>query len=141
MSPNSPDPAATPSAILIVDDTEMQRRILCAIVEGLGMHAHVVESGDAAVAFCKARRAPIDAILMDIEMPGLNGFDATRAIRGLDGPSAKTPVIAVTASACGELSRKARRAGINMCLEKPVRPADVAHALRAVLMGPEALRA
>jgi CheY-like chemotaxis protein len=124
------DAACSPT-ILIVDDTEMHRRVLTAVVEGLGMCTRSVESGEAALAFC--RKESVDAILMDIEMPGLSGFDTARAIHALQGAE-RTPIIAVTSNTCTDLGQRTRRAGIALCLQKPVRPAEIAHALRAVLL-------
>ena len=78
----------------------------------------------------------IRVILMDIQMPEMNGYEATRAIRGMDRPDAKTvPIIAMTANAFAEDVRAAADAGMNAHLSKPLDVEKMWSTLRGVLEG------
>jgi len=84
-------------AILVVEDDPISRRILAGLLKEEGRVIDTAVNGSEAVE--AARRRPYDAILMDIQMPEMDGFAATRAIRALPTPSGATPVIAMTADA------------------------------------------
>jgi CheY-like chemotaxis protein/HPt (histidine-containing phosphotransfer) domain-containing protein len=109
--------------LLVADDVLANQAVLKAL---LGSAGHVVECvGDgalavAAVAQAAAAGRPFDGVLMDVMMPGTNGLDATRQIRGLPGKAAKVPILAVTASAFPEDIRACRQAGMNGHLTKPI---------------------
>ena len=97
-----PEPAAEPkqdhrTAILVVEDDPISRRILAGLLKEEGRVIDTAVNGTEAVE--AAKRRPYDAILMDIQMPEMDGFAATRAIRALPTPSGATPVIAMTADA------------------------------------------
>ena len=87
-----------------------------------GASCVVVENGLLAVErFQASERGGFDAILMDVQMPVMNGHDATRAIRALKREDAKTiPIIAMTANAFAEDERAARDAGMNAHVAKPL---------------------
>ena len=75
-----------------------------------------------------------DAVLMDIQMPIMNGYEATRAIRALDHPDAKTiPIVAMTANAFAEDVQKAMEAGMNVHLSKPIDIAALIGVLKELL--------
>jgi CheY-like chemotaxis protein len=84
-------------AILVVEDDPISRRILAGLLKEEGRDIDTAVNGTEAVE--AAKRRPYDAILMDIQMPEMDGFAATRAIRALPTPSGATPVIAMTADA------------------------------------------
>jgi CheY-like chemotaxis protein len=67
-----------------------------------------------------ARRETYDAILMDVHMPGVDGLAATRAIRALDGPSSRTPIIAMSADVLPEQVARTREAGMVDSVGKPI---------------------
>ncbi len=101
-SRNPPEPVPEPkpdhrSAILVVEDDPISRRILAGLLKEEGRDIDTAVNGTEAVE--AAKRRPYDAILMDIQMPEMDGFAATRAIRALPTPSGATPVIAMTADA------------------------------------------
>ena len=96
----APVPAPAPDhkrAILVVEDDPISRRILAGLLKEEGRVIDTAVNGTEAVE--AAKRRPYDAILMDIQMPEMDGFAATRAIRALPTPSGATPVIAMTADA------------------------------------------
>jgi CheY-like chemotaxis protein len=96
----APVPAPAPdhkTAILVVEDDPISRRILAGLLKDEGRVIDTAVNGTEAVE--AAKRRSYDAILMDIQMPEMDGFAATRAIRALPTPSGATPVIAMTADA------------------------------------------
>lgn len=106
--------------ILIVEDNEMNREILLTILEDNGMIAEEAEDGLVAVNLLKNNGADYyDAILMDIQMPVMNGYEATKEIRKLY-PEKHIPIIAVSANAFDEDIEKSFKIGIDDHQPKPV---------------------
>uniref|UniRef100_UPI002608326A response regulator n=1 Tax=uncultured Enorma sp. TaxID=1714346 RepID=UPI002608326A len=93
-----------------------------------------VDNGELALeAFREADAGAFDAILMDMKMPVMDGVAATRSIRALERPDAKSiPIIAVTANAFAEDAAEARGAGMDGYVTKPIDAAALAHALEEV---------
>ena len=87
-----------------------------------GSKCEIDENGRLALErFMRAGEGEFDAILMDVQMPVMNGYDATRAIRALNREdAAKIPIIAMTANAFAEDEKEALNAGMNVHLAKPV---------------------
>ncbi len=108
--------------ILPVEDNEMNREIACENLEEKGVIVDTVEDVNIAVEKMKnASEGQYELILMDIQMPRMNGCDATRAIRKLADPYAENiPIIAMTANAFDEDKRNALDAGMNGHLAKPI---------------------
>ena len=107
--------------ILIVDDEEMIRGVLKEYVEFEGNEAFEAADGMEAVKMCKDN--DYDVVLMDVMMPVRDGHEATRAIRAMDRPDAKSiPIFAMTANAFAEDRLKALQAGMNEHLSKPIDP-------------------
>lgn len=107
---------------LIVEDNAINAEILGELLRMNGAESFVVTDGIQAVeAFQAASPETYDAILMDIQMPNLNGYGATRLIRSLDRADARTiPIVAMTANAFAEDVRTALDAGMNAHVAKPV---------------------
>ena len=107
---------------LAAEDNEINAEILSEILAMEGADCEIVENGQLAVErFAKAREGEFDAILMDVQMPVMNGYDATRAIRGLERRDAgEVPIIAMTANAFAEDEKEALDAGMNVHLAKPI---------------------
>jgi len=91
----------------------------------------VVENGQLAVEeFTGSMSGLYDAILMDVQMPVINGYDATRRIRGSDHPdAARIPIIAMTANAFAEDVKEALEAGMNAHVAKPIDPQQLSTTL------------
>lgn len=104
--------------VLIVDDSPANRSIARVLLENAGHQ--VVEADGGAVAVEMARDIVPDIILMDVAMPGMDGLEATRAIRKLEGPAGMTPIIAWTAHDVPGMRRQTSAAGMNAYLTKPV---------------------
>ncbi len=109
---------------LVAEDVELNAEILNEILAMQEVTCKVVENGQQAVEeFVRARPGLYDAILMDVQMPVMNGYDATRQIRLLRRPDAALiPIIAMTANAFTEDVKEALDAGMNAHVAKPVDP-------------------
>ncbi len=107
---------------LAAEDNEINAEILREILLFENARCEIVENGQIAVErFVNSKQGEFDAILMDVQMPVMNGYDATRAIRALEREDARTiPIIAMTANAFAEDEREALHAGMNVHLAKPV---------------------
>ena len=113
--------------VLVADDEPLNQEIARILLEDVGLTVDTANDGAEAVAMCVARRYA--AILMDMQMPNINGLDATRQIRAIDGYR-EVPIIALTANAFVEDRVRCIEAGMNDVLIKPVNP----HALFAMLL-------
>ncbi|MCI9668731.1 MAG: response regulator [Oscillospiraceae bacterium] len=107
---------------LAAEDNEINAEILEELLSIEGADCEIVENGQLVVErFMKAAEGEFDAILMDVQMPVMNGYDATKAIRALNRKDAKEiPIIAMTANAFAEDEKEALNAGMNIHLAKPI---------------------
>jgi signal transduction histidine kinase len=109
--------------ILIVDDNRTNRLVGLKSLEALGAEAETADSGEAAIA--AAQKGGYDLILMDVNMPGMDGMEATRRIRALDGAVAEAPIIALTADVMTHHQAAYHAAGMNGFVPKPFSPAQL----------------
>jgi CheY-like chemotaxis protein/HPt (histidine-containing phosphotransfer) domain-containing protein len=121
-------PAASGSLrILVAEDNRVNQEVARGLLERLGHRVDVVDDGHAAVE--AVQRGNYDVVLMDVHMPGLDGLGAARAIRRLPTAAARTPIIALSASALPDEARACLSAGMDGYLAKPVDPSALAQAL------------
>ncbi len=107
--------------ILLVEDNEFNREIAGSILEQAGFLVEMAENGKLAVQkVAEAEAGYYDVILMDVQMPVMNGYEATKAIRSLEGERAKVRIIAVTANAFESDRQKSMEAGMNDYVSKPI---------------------
>jgi CheY-like chemotaxis protein len=133
----APQPSQTTSEplsgvrLLVADDNVTNRLVASTLLRRLG--AEVLEAEDGLQALDQARRGTFDLVLMDIQMPHMDGVEATRAIRALDSEAALTPIIALTANAMAHQTDAYRQAGMNGIVAKPIAPAALLSEIARVL--------
>jgi CheY-like chemotaxis protein len=108
-----------PLKILVADDNEINRKVIRIILQKLGYSCVEAENGEDALRMY--RSGDYDYIFMDLDMPQMDGLEATQAIREAENSSERqTEIIAVTANVSPETRLKCRRVGMNGYLEKPI---------------------
>lgn len=135
MDLNTPDtsvPAVVPSTstgpfellkgrILVVEDDPLNQHLILRMLEKHGLKGTIAETGEAAVEM--VGNAKWDVILMDCQLPGIDGYDATRAIREI--VKGRLPIVALTANSETEVRVACANAGMDDFLAKPVRRAEL----------------
>ena len=117
--------------ILLAEDNELNWEIASELLGEEGLLLDWAENGQTCVEmFQNSPEGHYDAILMDIRMPVMTGYEATRAIRALDRPDAKLPIIAMTADAFAEDVKKALEAGMDSHVAKPIDVREVSRLLK-----------
>ncbi|MER2604911.1 MAG: ATP-binding protein [Siculibacillus sp.] len=114
-------PASSPTrrgTVLVVEDNEVNRRVAVGLLKRLGVAHEVAVDGREAVE--RLARPGIDVVLMDMQMPVMDGLEATRCIRGGDGPGARLPIIGLTANAFASDREACLDAGMSDFVTKPV---------------------
>jgi len=111
------------ATILLVEDNRANRILIRTYIDGFGYRPAPVSSGEAALDF--VRKNPCDLVLMDIQMPGMDGMQATRAIRALGGSCQALPILALTASAGEAAAAGFLAAGLDDVVTKPIDPEDL----------------
>ncbi len=107
--------------VLMAEDNDLNWEIANALLSQLGLTLDWAENGQICVdMFSKSEVGYYDAVLMDIRMPVMTGYEATKAIRGMDRPDAKLPIIAMTADAFAEDVRKCLNCGMDAHVAKPI---------------------
>ena len=121
--------------ILLVEDNELNREIAQEILQEYGFLVDSAENGAVAVEkVSTAAPGSYDLVLMDVQMPIMDGYTATRKIRALDDPArAKLPILAMTANAFDEDRRNALESGMNGFLSKPIVIGDLVQELHKIL--------
>ncbi len=122
--------ASTPH-VLIVDDNATNRVVAQALCEMFGCTSETAEDGAEALEAVQERK--FDLVLMDIKMPRMDGVQATKAIRALDGPVGGIPIVALTANADPEDAKKYLACGMAAVVEKPIKPERLRMAMNAAL--------
>jgi CheY-like chemotaxis protein len=111
-------PAMPPARVLVAEDNPTNRYIMGAYLTMLGHTAQMVTGGEAAVA--AVAEGAFDLVVMDIQMPGMDGLTAAARIRALEGPAAAIPIIALTANAMQGDREHCLAAGMSDYVTKPV---------------------
>ena len=137
----TPAPAAPPAAaivpsggkarILVAEDNAINQAVAKGFLALRGLEADFVENGSMAVEAVQTGR--YDLVLMDMEMPVMDGLQAARAIRSLDGAAGRTPIVALTAHALAGAAERCRAAGMDDFVTKPIDQADLYRAIDAAL--------
>ncbi len=125
--------------VLLVEDNPVNQRVAAKLLERLRVTVTLANDGSEALA--AVQRESFDAILMDCQMPVMDGFEATKAIRRLEGPAAKTPIIALTANAMAGDEDRCIEAKMDGYLSKPVSSKKLLDALLLHIVVPRQIRA
>lgn len=121
--------------VLLVEDNAINAEIATMILEQYGVVVDRAEDGRACLEM--AQRGRHDLILMDIQMPEMNGYEATKRIRALEGEYYRAiPIIAMSANAYDEDVRSCMEAGMNAHIAKPFNPADLMSLLQEYISQP-----
>ena len=131
----SPAHATVPEGllVLVVDDNATNLLVARRVLESAGVEVVTADSGEEAIA-CVQRHQPA-VVLMDLSMPGMDGWEATRRIRSLKGPLANVPVLALTAHALPEIRARAESEGMQGYVTKPISRATLFDAIGRALAG------
>ena len=124
-----------PLRVLLVEDNAINQLVARRMLDKLGHHVDAAGDGQEAVE--AVRLAPYDVILMDVQMPGMDGLEATRLIRTALPPDRQPRIVAMTASVLVEDRQACRDAGMDDYLPKPVRMEDLVSALRRRAVAPD----
>ena len=133
-APMAPGTHPRPLRILVAEDNPVNQMLLVAMLEQLGHAAEVVANGREALQRVQAQR--FDLVLMDIQMPELDGVATARAIRRLDGAAGRVPVVAVSANVLAEQRAGYRDAGMDDLVTKPIDIDRLADAIRGAVGRP-----
>ena len=106
--------------VLVVDDNALNREIFFDLINNYKNNVEVEMANDGKMALLKVKQSNYDIILMDIQMPIMDGYEATRQIRKLKGSKSSTPIIAMTAHVIDGVAEKCKQAGMNDYISKPI---------------------
>jgi CheY-like chemotaxis protein len=132
------DPDRQWTRILVVEDNTANQTVVVRMVQRLGYKADAASDGAEAIGMLA--RIQYDAVLMDCQMPGMDGYEATRLIRRHELPGRHLPIIAMTAAALAGDRERCLAAGMDDYISKPVKLHVVAAVLERWLAAPSALR-
>jgi signal transduction histidine kinase len=122
--------------VLLAEDVEINREIVLALLEPMQLNIECAENGVEAVKMFTTSPEKYDMVFMDIQMPEMDGYDATRAIRAFDNPWAKSiPIIAMTANVFREDVEKCLEAGMDGHIGKPLNFDEIVDKLQTYLKG------
>jgi signal transduction histidine kinase/CheY-like chemotaxis protein len=124
--------------VLVVEDSPVNRLVAVHVLERCGYRSHVVTNGREALGALSTQR--YDAVLMDCQMPDVDGYEATRELRRREGAGHRTPVIAMTAHAMTGDRERCLAAGMDDYIAKPVRSQALADVLKHWIRDPERRR-
>ncbi len=144
-APTEHGPALTPAAeqgdsplreVLVAEDNAVNQRVTTTMLQKLGCRVHLADDGVAAVALFAKQR--FDLVLMDCQMPRMDGFEATREIRRSEGASGapRTPIVALTADALAGVRDLCLAAGMDGYVTKPIKLADLERQIAKWCAGP-----
>jgi PAS domain S-box-containing protein len=121
--------AAPRLRVLLVEDNAVNQRVAAAVLRKAGHHCDIAQNGEEAIGAVRAQ--DYDLVLMDVQMPGMDGVEATRQIRALDPPKNAVRIVAMTAHAMADMRDSYLAAGMNDYIAKPIAPVNLLAKLAA----------
>lgn len=118
-------PPARPLRVLVADDSRVNQRVVAKILERAGHEARLVEDGNAALDALELEADDFDLVLMDVNMPEMDGIEATKLFRVMALGQPHLPILALTADATPEAVKRCADAGMDGYVTKPVRPDEL----------------
>jgi CheY-like chemotaxis protein len=118
--------------VLVVEDNRVNQKVATALLAKLGIRADVATNGREALQM--VRDLPYDLIFMDCQMPEMNGYETTAAIRQMEGSIRQIPIVALTADAVNGSQERCFQAGMNGFVAKPIRMEDLLSAVKTWLV-------
>ena len=131
LAPPSAPPTRTGKRILVAEDNAVNRTLMELILQKRGHAVVFVGSGEEVIEVAPEGR--FDLILMDIQMPGMDGIEATRRLRAMLGEGACPPIVAVTAYSMAQDQQRCLDVGMKSVLTKPLQPADLLRVIDEML--------
>jgi signal transduction histidine kinase/DNA-binding NarL/FixJ family response regulator len=123
--------------VLLVEDNEINRQVALGFLRAVGLAITTATNGAEALDILRQYQSnPFDVVLMDLQMPVMDGYKATQAIRRLPPPTSALPIVALTAHAMPEEREKCLRMGMRDLLAKPIDPASLYRKLAEILGAP-----
>jgi signal transduction histidine kinase/DNA-binding response OmpR family regulator len=133
----APQFGALEARVLVVEDNRVNQKVAMALLAKLGIRADVASNGREALQMvCDL---PYDLIFMDCQMPEMNGYETTAAIRQMEGSIRQIPIVALTADAVNGSQERCVQAGMNGFVAKPIRMEDLLAAVKTRLPSPSAV--
>ncbi|QOY86501.1 hybrid sensor histidine kinase/response regulator [Paludibaculum fermentans] len=130
VSNQEPSAGGPPAHVLLAEDHQINQLVVIRLLQKRGHHVTAVNNGEEAVA--AAISGTFDLILMDMQMPVMDGLEAAQHIRELPGLAGRVPIVALTANALGAAQEECRAAGMDSYLAKPVSPEDLYRVVETV---------
>jgi two-component system sensor histidine kinase RpfC len=118
-------------SVLVADDNRTNQMVIAKILERVGHKATLVDDGEAAIQALKLNR--FDVVLMDVNMPNMNGIEATKLYRFSSLGQARVPIVALTADATSEAWARCKEAGMDAFATKPIEPWQLLEVIDSVL--------
>jgi len=117
--------------VLVAEDNQINRRVVAKVLEHGGHHAHLVENGEQALDALENQ--DFDVVLMDVNMPVMNGIEATRLYHFMTMGADRVPIVALTADATPAAATRCTEAGMAACITKPVQPRQLLEIIQKVV--------
>src|SRR5262249_39986419 len=130
VSPRADAQSGRQLAVLVAEDNRTNQKVIAKILERGGHRAHIVDNCEAALDALADRR--FDLVLMDVNMPVMNGIEATKLCRFAAIGQRRVPIVALTADATPEMEARCTEAGMDGCVTKPIEPAQLLEIIEQV---------
>ncbi len=126
--------------VLVADDNTVNQKVFARILERAGHRAHVVSDGEATLDALEGGAA-FDLVLMDVNMPGMDGIEVTKLFRFMALGATHLPIVALTADPTPEMASRCLAAGMDACVTKPIAPDELVALVERLAGAPAAVRA